>query len=532
MVFSRQENTNFFQNAPQMGLSAVQYARLSAEGLATVEAFLDFEEDDLDSAARNLRVAIPAVPAVMDAVDPLLVVLPPVPAIPACTMPANCLKRLKIASVAYHYYISIGREPTPANMNFTRVLRSFHIESEAIKKLAKQTKPDVPVLNKNTPPTKWLESFRDCLYRTYGVRGASLSYVIREEPLVPAEVDDPLVAGSAFGSSGSVLEELIKRLAHTHPLFKSDDAAVSSLLEEAARGTRFEATIKTFTKRKQGRNAYLAIVSSHAGVDKWETIQKDKLNWLMSSKWNGRQNSLEIFTSLHRSAYAQLEEASEYVNFQIPNVHSRVGYLIDNITHNDPDLRAAIASIRLDSNGMRDDFEGAVACLLPVCPYQKYKRTNGKERSQRNISEFSAKAGKGDTGVEYRWYKKPEYEKLNKEQRVELYAWQQSREGKEATKKRSSGNFPNPKDNAAKEKKAMRKTIKSLMASNSKVQQQMDQDMLQIASALAVPKAQAPTGRAAAPPPAAAAPIVSVVEGIVQRIADRKRKISDTDDDE
>ena len=77
----------------------------------------------------------------------------------------------------------------------------------------------------------------------------------------------------------------------------------------------------------------------------------------------------------------------------------------------------------------------------------------------------------------------------------------------------------------------MRKTIKSLMAANSKVQQQMDQDMLQIASALAVPKAQAPTGRAAAPP-AAAAPIVSVVEGIVQRIADRKRKISDTDDDE
>ena len=55
MVFSRQENLNFFQNAPQMGLSAVQHARLSAEGLATVETFLDFEEDDLDSAARNLQ---------------------------------------------------------------------------------------------------------------------------------------------------------------------------------------------------------------------------------------------------------------------------------------------------------------------------------------------------------------------------------------------------------------------------------------------------------------------------------------------
>jgi len=164
MVFNHQENINFFQNAPQMGLSPVQYACLSAEGLATVESFLDFEEDDLDSAARNLRVAIPAVPEIMNAVDPLLVAFPPVPpAIPACTMPANCLKHLNIASVAYHYYIYIGREPTPVNMNFTRVLRGFHIEAEAIKKLAKQTKPDVPVLNKNTPPNKWLESFRDCL---------------------------------------------------------------------------------------------------------------------------------------------------------------------------------------------------------------------------------------------------------------------------------------------------------------------------------------------------------------------------------
>ena len=252
----------------------------------------------------------------------------------------------------------------------------------------------------------------------------------------------------------------------------------------------------------------------------------------MSSKWNGRQNSLEIFTSLHRAAYAQLEEASEYVNFQIPNVHSRVGYLIYNITHNDPDLRAAIASIRLNTNGMRDNFEGAVACLLPVCPYQKYKRTNGKERQQRNVSKFSAKAGKGDTGVEYRWYKKPEYEKLTKEQRVELYTWQNTREGKEARKKNSPNGNPRDKKGDTRDKKAMRKTIKSLMAASNKVQQQMDQDMLQIASALDVPKVPVPPGRANAPPPAAAAPIISVVEGIVQRIADRKRKISNTEDEE
>jgi len=182
---------------------------------------------------------------------------------------------------------------------------------------------------------------------------------------------------------------------------------------------------------------------------------------------------------------------------------------------------------------MRDNFEGAVACLLPVCPYQKYKHSNGKERQPRNISEFSAKAGKGDTGVEYRWYKKPEYEKLIKKQRMELYTWQNTREGKEARKKNSPSGNPHDKKGDTRDKKAMKKTIKSLMPASNKVQQQqMDQDMLQIASALAVPKVPVPPGRANAPPPAAAAPIISVVEGIVQRIADRNRKISDTEDEE
>ena len=95
----------------------------------------------------------------------------------------------------------------------------------------------MPVLSKHITPLKWVESFEDCLLRTFGVRSCPLLYVIRDDEQVPSEVDDPLLIGSAFGRSGSVLDELVTRLSHTDPLFKSNNSVIYSLLEEATRGT-------------------------------------------------------------------------------------------------------------------------------------------------------------------------------------------------------------------------------------------------------------------------------------------------------
>ena len=50
--------------------------------------------------------------------------------------------------------------------------------------------------------------------------------------------------------------------------------------------------------------------------------------------------------------------------------------MLENTINSDPDLRAALASIRADVNGMRGSFEKAVAFMLPVCPYVKHTRKN------------------------------------------------------------------------------------------------------------------------------------------------------------
>ena len=57
-----------------------------------------------------------------------------------------------------------------------------------------------------------------------------------------------------------------------------------------------------------------------------------------------------------------------HVQYQLPNEHSRVGFLLDAIQCSDDGLQAAMASAKTDNgpDGMQNHFEQAAAHLLPV----------------------------------------------------------------------------------------------------------------------------------------------------------------------
>ena len=312
MAFNAAQLTAFFTNGPQMALTATARGRLADEGLVMVDDFEDFKEDQLEIAIKNLRTAIPGIPATLGPDGRELIAA--IPPIPPCIIPARCTLRLKVASVAYHYYIDTARTPNPQNMNYTTVLKGFYSEWEAIKKQSREDKPMVPVLSKHQTPVRWMESFKDCLFRTFGVRGSPLSYVIRSDVDVAPEAVAPLEAEKAYSAeAGSVLHELINRLSHDNPLFKTDNNSVYSLLDDATRGTIYAPTIKPYARTKNGRAAWYSIISSHAGDDKWEAIEKEKSKFLINTKWNGKQFGLDKFTNLHRSAFVALEEAALHV---------------------------------------------------------------------------------------------------------------------------------------------------------------------------------------------------------------------------
>ena len=88
----------------------------------------------------------------------------------------------------------------------------------------------MPQLSKNITPIKWIEYFKDLLFCICGISDCPFTYLIRDTVEIPDEASDPLQLGCSYGQSDSVLEEMIARLDHFNPLFKSDNASIYSMM--------------------------------------------------------------------------------------------------------------------------------------------------------------------------------------------------------------------------------------------------------------------------------------------------------------
>jgi hypothetical protein len=287
---------------------------------------------------------------------------------------------------------------------------------------------------------------------------------VREEATVLAELDDPLDANSYFGASGSLIEELIARLPHTGPIYRNDNATVYLKIEEAARGTKVESTIKSFSCRKDGRGAFLALIANHAGITKYCAISKKRLNFLQNIKWNGCSYPLESHVSNHRVAYDDLQDCATHITIPVPNDEQRVEYLIDSISCPDSTLQAAIGLIRANTNDMRQNFEDAASSLIEVDPYKRSSRSSQNASGrQANISAIDFSGGRGDTGVDLRWHTPKEYAKLSSEARDELNSWLRTGDGKKCRAEAKKKESTNKRKNAPNGNKGWKKKLRSKM---------------------------------------------------------------------
>ena len=147
-----------------------------------------------------------------------------------------------------------------------------------------------------------------------------------------------------------------------------DNSVVYYHLEEATRGTSYAASIKPFQRGTDGRVAWKALTSQYAVKDKWEAEIKHQEQLLHTRVWKGQSNfSLENFISQHRNAYVSLQASAEHMQYQLPNEHSRVGFLLEAIQCSDPGLQAAMASIKTD-NGLEGIGTTLRSQLLTYCP--------------------------------------------------------------------------------------------------------------------------------------------------------------------
>ena len=242
--------------------------QLSCKGITTFTSLEYFDRKAIQSLSSICKEKIPAI------AEDVAVGITAEQEVSGANISSISVQRLIVATDAAKYYSSIGRAMTPVNVHYANILSTFKIEWDAYISLKKEDAPKAPAIrdqDNNLKVIKWAPIFQDCLARTYGSRGP-LIYVIRDDVAVPSETDDPLgvdetsgTVNSYFGSSGCLHNELVKRLSHTGPLFKHDNATVYMLLEKAARNTSVESMTKAFARKKDGRGVYLAVIANHAG---------------------------------------------------------------------------------------------------------------------------------------------------------------------------------------------------------------------------------------------------------------------------
>ena len=134
------------------------------------------------------------------------------------------------------------------------------------------------------------------------------------------------------------------------------------------------------------------------------------------------------------------------------------------------------------ANGMRNNFEAAVAFLLPTDPVDKKKSKNSK----RNIAEVSGvdtggkslgshKSGRGKSGVEFRYYKPSEFKKLNQAQITELLEHRKNNpSGQDSTKgKGGKGKKEREKRFRTSVSSVVKTAIQDMVDEHSKSEEQM-----------------------------------------------------------
>ena len=194
--------------------------------------------------------------------------------------------RLFVALDVAKYYEMTSRDLCPTNMLWN-VLKNFEVQHKALKEKKEKNPPEVPRYSKNMGVPKWVESFKIHLRAIIGVQGVPLAYVIREIDMV-AVIPPPLAIDQPHSEEhGTVEDELIARTSHSHPLYMNDNGEVFDILETALRNTVFSATIVHFRKSRNGRGAYLSLVSQHAGDDVWQQTISSADEYLKNRRWSG-----------------------------------------------------------------------------------------------------------------------------------------------------------------------------------------------------------------------------------------------------
>ena len=125
-----------------MGIPHATVVQMQAEGITVVGDLEGFDNETFQQLANNLRWPGGRIPDPNpDAAPGATIPTPPF------TFGAKSHKRLGIACDLVRYYVTVGRDPTPANIHWIHVMSNFETQWKALKAKKDGDTPEVPKIN-------------------------------------------------------------------------------------------------------------------------------------------------------------------------------------------------------------------------------------------------------------------------------------------------------------------------------------------------------------------------------------------------
>lgn len=377
-------------------------------------------------------------------------------------------KRCKLACYGARVYTMIDRRVTTASLSLRR-LKEFE-DHRKIVEGHKDPTDEIPKVTKSYGIDKALDMLPNYFCTKIGVRGVALSYVIRESQ-VPAAHENLADEKPYANKYESLMQELIVSTPHDGVSWEEDNSTVFGIPQEMVRDSPMSSSLKRHQKTLDGRGAYLSLVQHNLGSAQWDKNILRAEETQNNRIWNGRNSryTLKKHIDMHRDAYNDMVRATEHVQYEIPNEHTRVSRLLRSIQAGHI---AAIAAAKTTIEAYptkRDDFEEAADFLILNAPA-------GKAINQAlRISALESNPGNDDktlgdynhVNIDDRFYTKEEYGQLTNDQKHKLKLLQDSRtsnanKNRGNKQKRRNDNNKNKFKNMKNENNDLRQRIAAL----------------------------------------------------------------------
>jgi hypothetical protein len=161
----------------------------------------------------------------------------------------------------------------------------------------------VPLLERIEKIRDHIENIDSHLLKTLGMAKTPLAYVVRPEVAVTPSLQDPP------NNYGTIQEEMVARMPHTHLAYREDNIKVWEVIRDSLHDTEAFHWIKASERRRDGRSAYLALTTHYLGASKNESLRNQADMKLMKTFYGGEKNKFDWsrYVSVHKRCHNDME---------------------------------------------------------------------------------------------------------------------------------------------------------------------------------------------------------------------------------